>query len=486
MSKKLLEILKNIDGLEGKNCGNYLIEGISNDSRKIKKGYIFVAIEGKNFNGYDFIQEARERGAVALLGEKYSRGEDICFLKCEDAREKMAEIANFLFDNPSRKLFTVGITGTNGKTTISYLLDHIYTLEGLKHGMVSTVENKTPQKIYRSELTTPESPEIVKLMYETVKDGGRDFILEVSSHSIDLKRILGISFNIAVYTNLTQDHLDFYGNMENYFSSKLKLFTEYKPLITVINIDDEYGKRIFKLSSGGKFSYGFSEGADFKILDLKQNDNGLTFKIVDFKGKEYEVSSNLIGSFNSYNITAAFITSILRGIDPNKVLEHIKSFKGVKGRLEFVTQFNGGKIYIDFAHTPSALFEMLKSVKEVVKSGRLIVLFGAGGDRDKEKRPLMGEAVSKFSDYAIITSDNPRGEDPEEIIKDIERGFIGENYEVEVDRKLAIKKAINILKDGDILILAGKGHEEYQIVGNEKIPFDEKKIVFELIGEKNN
>lgn len=484
MSKKLSQILKNVDGIEGRNCKDYLVTGISYDSRRIKEGYIFAAIRGKKFNGYEFIEEAIKNGAVAVLGGEEINDENICFLKCEDVRGAIGEIANFIFNNPSRRLYTIGVTGTNGKTTIVYLLDHIFNTVGIKHGIVSTVENKTPQKIYKSKLTTPEAPEVVNLMYKTVKEDGDSFILEVSSHSIDYKRIYGTSFNIAIFTNLTQDHLDFYGDMEKYFNSKLKLFTEYRPIISIINTDDEYGKRIYELCNGGKFSYGFNEGSDFRILDFKNVENGISFTISDHKGKEYNVKSNLIGDFNAYNITASFIASILRGIKYGDVLKGISSFKGVRGRMEFVAEYNGAKIYIDFAHTPSALYETLKSVKEIVKDGRVIVLFGAGGERDSGKRPLMGEAVSKFSNYAIITSDNPRSEDPMKIIEDIKKGFKNENYDIEVDRKEAIKKAINLLKKGDVLILAGKGHEDYQVIGDKMIPFDEREIVLQLIGEK--
>ncbi len=481
MGKKVSEILKRVFIHSVSGCDGVVVDGINYNSKKVKRGDIFVAIRGEKFDGNDFIEDAVRRGAVSILSERKRMLQNICWLQSEDVRKNMAEISNFIFDYPSEKLFTAGITGTNGKTTIAYLLHHIFSKVGIEHGMTSTVENISPARTETSIMTTPESPDIVKLMYETVMEGGEAFFLEVSSHSIDFKRVWGILFDVAVFTNLTRDHLDFYENMENYFASKLKLFVDYSPKNVVVNVDSQYGRRIFEVASGNKYSYGFSEDAGYKITDFKSSHEGIFFKVKDIKGDTFEVKSKLFGRYNALNILASLVVAKLYGIDFEDSINAIGDFNGVKGRLEFVADKNGGKVYIDYAHTPDALKEVLNSVKNISKRGRLIVLFGAGGNRDREKRPLMGRVVCELSDFAIITSDNPRNENPEDIIDEVKEGFFKDNYVVEIDRKNAIYKALDMLEPGDVLILAGKGHEDYQILKDGKIPFDERKIVFEYL-----
>ncbi|NEZ46375.1 UDP-N-acetylmuramoyl-L-alanyl-D-glutamate--2,6-diaminopimelate ligase [Clostridium niameyense] len=458
---------------------------IEYDSRKVEKGDLFICIEGYSTDGHKYAKSAYEKGANIIVCQKdldnLSYYKDCTIIKVDDTRKALAILASNYYDNPKNKLKIIGITGTNGKTTSTFMLKSILEKAGYKVGVIGTIANYIGSKKIHSDRTTPESLELHELFKKMV-DAKVDYcVMEVSSHSLYLNRVYGIEFCQAIFTNLTQDHLDFHKTFENYFNAKLMLFKNTKN--SVINIDDTYGEKIICKSSGKTFNYAIDKDADLKATNIHMHSRGVEFNLI-YKNEKSSISLNIPGKYNVYNALGSMGACLCEGISLNVVKDGIESMYAVPGRCEIVTKdFNlGYEVIVDYAHTPDGLENILNTAREFTK-GRLISVFGCGGDRDKTKRPLMGKIGSNLSDIAVITSDNPRTEEPLLIIKDILEGIEKDNYVVVENRREAIKKAMEIAKENDVIVVAGKGHEDYQILKDKTIHFDEREVIKELVKE---
>ena len=486
---------------------NFEIAGIEYDSRKIRENYVFIAMSGNNVDGHDFIQKSIDSGAKMIVVEKkvniseYNNYEKVSFVFIENVRKSLGIIASNYYDYPQNKLKIVGITGTNGKTTSSYILENILD----KTARIGTTGNRILDEEFETVNTTPESLELVKLINESVKRGVEYFIMEVSSHALEIGRVNMLEFDSAIFTNLTQDHLDFHGTMENYFNAKRKIFFMLRNGGTgIINIDDEYGKRIISektavekngtqrdghennMTADKKENRYLKISVNDKSSDLygeivKYTNDGMEIKIM-YGNEENILDVNLVGEYNLHNILGCVASALSLGIDMKHIIEKLKKMPSVPGRFETVKNNMNARIVVDYAHTDDGLMNVGTTLKKITEN-RVITLFGAGGDRDNKKRPKMAKAAAKFSDYIILTSDNPRTEDPMAILKEVETGlteigFPKEKYEIIEDREQAIKYAVQeIIKEGDSLLIAGKGHETYQIIGKEKRHFDDRETV---------
>ncbi|MDR3112447.1 MAG: UDP-N-acetylmuramoyl-L-alanyl-D-glutamate--2,6-diaminopimelate ligase [Elusimicrobiota bacterium] len=465
---------------------NVEILGLSYDSRKTDKGFLFFALSGHNTDGKKYVDEVRLKGAAAVVVEREIQNCLMPQIVAKNIKSFMAYCAAKFYDNPDKHLTIIAITGTNGKTTISYLVESILKNSKVDCGVIGTINYRYKNKIMSADNTTPQSLDIYKFMRELCNEKIKYLIMEVSSHSLMLERVKGIEFDCAVWTNLTQDHLDFHKNMENYFLAKSLLFTELKVTnkgnkkYAVINADDKYGKKLLKFNICANFVlYSIKDNkAAFKAENVKILKDRTKFNLI-FENKNEEVILGLVGIHNIYNVLAAFSAAFSVGIPFEKCLEGLRNLKQVPGRLEKVDIGNlEFQIVVDYAHTEDALKNVLTALREL-KPKKLITVFGCGGDRDRMKRALMGKAATKMSDFVFVTSDNPRTEDPETIILDIEFGIKKiekSNYKVIVDREMAIKEAVDLATKNDIVLIAGKGHENYQIIGKEKIHFDDTEV----------
>ncbi len=441
------------------------VKGITRDSRKVKKDYMFFAIKGTQFDGHDFVGQVIPLGGIPVV----ERGEGVVV---RDVRKAYALSLKRFYGEPDNKLKIIGITGTNGKSTVAYLLNWIF----FPSGLVGTVQYFDGKEWQQAERTTPDSEELYPLFKKMLDRGLSYCFMEVSSHAITQRRIEGIEFAGGVFTNISRDHLDYHGTMEEYMKTKLSFFHNLpEESFIVYNKEDPLGREIGKLHRK-KVSYGILQGM-IRGEIVYSHYKGMRVKIFH-NSIELPLHFPMVGEHNLKNLLAAYATSTIMGVDNKSFIERVEKFPGVRGRMELVS--TEPYIYIDYAHTPDALFNILKSVRYFHK-GRIITVFGAGGDRDKEKRPEMGRIVSSFSDISIVTSDNPRSEPPEKIIDDILRGIKGE-YMVVVNRFDAIKKAISIAKKNDVIIIAGKGHETYQEIKGKKIHFDDREVVKEVLG----
>lgn len=478
-----------IDGLETisiKGNSDLEIKDINFDSRKLKENSMFICIKGFSIDGHEFIKDALEKGSVAFLVEDDIYIEGYTFVRVKDTRHAMAKIASNFFNNPTKDLNLIGVTGTNGKTTITSLLREILILNKEKVGLIGTIKNVIGDREIVSSRTTPESIDLQGYFKEMLDSGSKYCIMEVSSHSLELNRVDECEFKIGLFTNLTEDHLDFHKDLDEYRKAKEKLF--YKTTIgNVINIDDEGGEQIYHNIKNLKtkcITYGIDKDADIKAKNIKIHLDGVEYRLIA-PNYECDIYIPIPGRFTVYNSLAIIGACYLMNIPKEIIIEGLKNTKGVPGRFETIKSKRGFNIIVDYAHTPDALENILNTAKEFVK-GDIITVFGCGGDRDKTKRPLMGNISQNHSNFTIITSDNPRTEEPLRIIEDILDGLNKEelNYEIVVDRKEAINKAVKRAKEGDIVIVAGKGHEDYQIIGSEKIHFDDKEVVREILGEE--
>jgi len=454
------------------------VKDITIDSRAVNEGSVFVCIRGENVDGHSFAKMAEEKGAVCVIAEEpLSLG--IPCLVYPDTKIALAHIASKFYGEPENKLHIVGITGTNGKTSVSYFVKKILENQGKRVGIIGTNEiivGEDPVGIKSSTPTTPNSLELRKIFAKMLEMGAEYVVMEVSSHALSLYRVEGISYDVGVFTNLTRDHLDYHKTMENYFLAKKKLFDISKK--GVINVDDEYGKRISKEKDA------LTVGVDDACLtasDIEISEKGVNF-FVNYKDEKHPVFIPVPGRFSVYNGLCALGASVELGVSIKDAAAGLSQTDGVLGRLERVNVDTDYSVIIDYAHTPDGLENVLKSVNSF-KKGRCIAVFGCGGDRDATKRPIMGKIGTELSDIAIITSDNPRTEDPKKIIDDIIDGLSPDKYTVVENRREAIKYAMSIAKKDDIILLLGKGQETYQIIGKEKIHFDEREIVREILGE---
>ncbi len=452
------------------------ISNIQYDSRKAERGTLFVCIQGFKNDGHDFIKNAVEKEAAAILCEKeVACDENVTVVKVKDTRVALAKVAANFYQHPSKSLNLIGVTGTNGKTTTTYLLEAILKEEKRKTGIIGTIENKIGDKVLKTERTTPESLELQQLFDEMKKSDVTDVLMEVSSHSLELSRVEGLFFQVGIFTNLTQDHLDFHGTMENYINAKSKLFRMCK--YGIVNVDDVYSTKIINSSTCEIKTVGIDSNCDFKAENIKNAPEGVSFSI-KIDGKDEFFKLQIPGKFTVYNALGVIVASLSMGISLETIRVALENYSGVAGRIQKVPTNKDFSVIVDYAHTPDGLENVLKSVREFTQN-KLITVFGCGGDRDKTKRPIMGNIAGVWSDYCIITSDNPRTENPADIINQVEVGVMDSSCEYEkfTDRREAIKRAIAIAKNGDIVVIAGKGHENYQIFANETIHFDDTEEV---------
>ena len=480
---RLSKLIKNLD-FEALNFKDVEISYLSEDSRDVKEGTLFFCISGFQFDGHDFAEEALKKGAVALLindreKAKELKKHNIPVIVSKNIRRDLSIVASRFYGNPHRKLKVTGVTGTNGKTTSSYILYSILNTLKRKAGLIGTVEYKTEDWTIEASRTTPSPIALNKLLKRMYNEGTEWVICEVSSHSLSLNRVSGIELSGGIFTNLSPEHLDFHGNLNDYFLSKYKILEIIKKEgIFLTNSDDPYGKLIYGLKGIYHLpimSYG--KRGDFLLKEISQSEKGLEIT-VKFQNSEFKVGTNLKGEYNAYNLLAA--VSILKSFGVKEVENRFWEIT-VPGRLEEVEK----NVFIDYAHTPDALLNVLKNLRKFCK-GNLILVFGCGGDRDKGKRKIMGEIAHSLADRVIITNDNPRTESPEKIVSDILKGIDKDSKKVEIilNRKEAIKRGIRLKGNNDILLIAGKGHEPYQEVGNRRIPFSDKEVVREIFGDK--
>lgn len=488
---KLKNILIGIENLKAKGDLEQDIIGIESNSKKVQPGYIFVAIKGFSFDGHQYIEEAVKNGAIAVVVEEInkeliSKLSNITIIVAKNTREFLAIASSNFYENPSKKFKLIGITGTKGKTTTTYMIKDILEKAGKKVGLIGTVAVYiNGEKIEDSERTTPESLELQKIFSKMVEQGTEYVVMEVSSQSLKLHRVDGCDFDMVVFTNLSEDHISAkeHPNTKDYFESKLKLFKMCKT--GFVNIDDLYGAKIPSMFPDSEITrYGIDNPGEVIAKDITITNSSVDFK-VKLSDRNERVKVDIPGRFTVYNALVAICICKKIGVDPEIIKDALLKVK-VPGRSEMVYNKLELPIMIDFAHTPESLQNILKAVKSYTK-GKVICVFGCGGDRDARKRPLMGEISGKIADYTIITSDNPRTEDPQVIVNQIEEGIkkTKGKYEVIVDRKEAIKKAIEMAKKTDIVVLAGKGHELYQEINDKKYDFDERTIIREIIKNIN-
>jgi len=456
------------------------IKGIATHTSEVKKGYLFFALVGEKKDGRNYAGEAVKKGASAIVSDSEVYVEGAGFIKVKDPLEALSKWSACFYHFPAGKLNITGVTGTNGKTTVTGLIHKLMMKTG-NSGLIGTRGYFYGETEGSFNMTTPRPHELHRIFKDMLKAGVKNIAMEVSSHALELKRVEDIPFKSAVFTNLTQDHLDFHKTIENYYRSKLKLFNllkDKKSENAIINIDDSYGKKAVNDIGFKSTTYGIKEQADFRALVKDTSLNGSHFTFVHPEGKE-KMTVKLIGRFNIYNCLAAMTWGIKGGMDMPTVCKVISEAEPVPGRLEIIKKVDGGQkmVVVDYAHTPDALENILLTLREV-KAGRLICVFGCGGDRDREKRPLMGKIAGAYSDVVYLTSDNPRSEDPMSIILDIELGLRDSEtyYYVIPDREEAIKAAIENAQPGDCILLAGKGDEDYQIIGDKMIPFSDRLV----------
>lgn len=461
------------------------ITSVTYDSRKVKDGSVFVCIKGFETDGHKYAKTAVENGAAVVVAQdKIDVGVPVVYV--ENSRRVMAELACTFYGNPSEQFSLVGITGTNGKTTITYLIKSILETAGKRVGVIGTNQNIIGDKVLLTKSTTPTTPnalELQQLFTEMVHYGAEYVVMEVSSHALDLDRVHGCNFDVGVFTNLTQDHLDFHKTMENYLNAKAKLFGLSEK--GVVNFDDDGGKKIVNdAKCPDILKTGLEAGCDLRAENIKITARGSQFDMV-YNGKKYPAMVRIPGQFSVYNAICAAGAALQLGIDIDTVIKGLESATGVVGRVEIVPTDTDYTVIIDYAHTPDGLENIIRCVKGFAE-GRVITLFGCGGDRDNSKRSVMGEISGQLSDFSIITSDNPRTEDPDGIIDEIEAGMKktdGEYIRI-TDRRRAIAYALDTAKAGDVIVLAGKGQETYQIIGKEKFDFDERIEVYKHLKKK--
>ena len=460
------------------------------DSRKVQKNSVFVAIKGYKTDGHKFLQDAINKGAVAVVVEDDDSIPDelithskIAKLLVNNSRIALAELSKGFYKDPTSKLKLVGITGTNGKTTSTFILKNILQSVGYKTGLVGTIANYVGDVKVDSKLTTPESNDLNKFFYDMIEAGCSHAIMEVSSHSLVLNRVYGLDFSAAIFSNITSDHLDFHQTFDEYLNAKKILFDGLgSNSFAIINSDDSNSNKMIKDCKAKIVTYGIADNSDYQIKNINYDLNGTDFTITN-QNVDYKIHTTLIGTFNAYNAASAFATAHSLGIDANKIVESIKSSPQVPGRFEVLGNRNK-KVIVDYSHTADSLEKALQAIREIVKDkNQVVAVFGCGGDRDKTKRPIMGKIASELSDKVFVTSDNPRTENPYDIIKDILKGISKNNYEIEENREEAIKNAIQRSDDNAVILIAGKGHENYQEINGVRNHFSDQEIALKYLAE---
>lgn len=467
--------------------------GIAIDSRKVEAGDLFICLPGHTVDGHDYALQAAEQGAAALVVERWMDGVALPQLKVKDSRLAMAILGGVFYGSPSSRLKVIGVTGTNGKTTTTYLIERILQDQGRATGLIGTIQRRFAGQTYPMSGTTPESLELQKYLHDMAEGGGEYCVMEVSSHALDQGRVKGTRFRTAVFTNLTQDHLDYHKTMEDYRGAKALFFSRLgntyaehpeERSYAVLNADDPASAYFAKQTASEVITYGVEQEADVRASDISITARGTSFHVDTFRGRA-DISLRMVGKFNVYNALAAISAALLEGIALDRIKASLESVKGVEGRVEAVDEGQDFAVIVDYAHTPDGLENVLRTVNEFAK-GRVICVFGCGGDRDRTKRPMMGRLAAKYAQQVIVTSDNPRTEDPQAILRDIEQGLIDDGvdparYELIVDRREAIHKAIEMASREDVVLIAGKGHETYQLIGTKVLDFDDRIVAKEAI-----
>lgn len=472
--------------------GDITITNIQVDSRKVAPGDLFICLPGHTVDGHDYAGQAAEKGAVALVVER-KLDIDLPQIVVKDCRFAMAVLADAFFGSPSSHMKMIGVTGTNGKTTTTYLIEKMMSDQGVNTGLIGTILMRYGGRTFPMSGTTPEALELQRSLDDMTANGVECCVMEVSSHALEQGRVKGTDFRTAIFTNLTQDHLDYHKTMEEYRAAKGLFFARlgnkfaHQPeqrKFAVLNADDEASSYFAKITAAEVITYGVENNADVRATGVKVTAQGTSFHVDTFRGSA-DIQLRMVGKFNVYNALAAITAGLLEGIELENIKRSLESVPGVAGRVESVDAGQPFAVIVDYAHTPDGLENVLKTVNEFAE-GRVITVFGCGGDRDRTKRPIMGKIAAKYSDFILVTSDNPRTEDPDLILKDIEQGLKDdsvpqERYEMIVDRRTAIQKAIEMASPQDVVLIAGKGHETYQTIGTTNYDFDDREVAKEAI-----
>lgn len=480
---KLKEIVERCNFLTYDGSRNPEIINISDDSRRVKEGFLFIAIEGYRDNGFRYIDDAIKRGAEAIVVEERFRDkmkvkDSLAVAFTSDARKCALHLSRMVWDYPSRSFTLIGVTGTNGKTTVTYLIESILKEDQKNPGVIGTISYRYNDVVKKAVNTTPDPVDIQSLFSEMREGGVTHVIMEVSSHALVMERVLPEDYEFGIFTNLSQDHLDFHKTMEDYFLAKAKLFEGMSnKSVALINNDDEYGRRLFPIVKGKKVTYGIETPSDYEGKCLSLSIDGSIFEI---NGREYK--THLVGLHNLYNILSAYALMKSLGTGEEPFIKALGRVKSIPGRFERAVYGRDYHVFVDYAHTPDALDHLLDAANSL-KEGRIITVFGCGGDRDRGKRPIMGSIAERKSDIVVVTSDNPRSEGPLKIIDEIKSGMGGDNHFIIPDRKEAIYRAISMAQKKDIVLIAGKGHEDYQILGDKRIHFDDGEVVREAVND---
>jgi UDP-N-acetylmuramoyl-L-alanyl-D-glutamate--2,6-diaminopimelate ligase len=482
---KLQKLLKNLHLLIPFKGEDLEITSIENDNRRVQNGSLFICIKGYTVDGHDFAEAAVKNGAAAILAER-PIALDVPVILVKDTTRAMAVLADTFYGQPTKKLHLIGITGTNGKTTTSHLIEKIMVDAGQRTGLIGTMYTKIAEETIETKNTTPESLTLQKTFQQMVDRGVETAVMEVSSHALDLGRVHGCDYDVAVFTNLTQDHLDYHKTMDEYKRAKSLLFAQLgntfnhqHPKFAVLNADDQASEMYSRATAAHIVTYGIDMKADIQAKDIQMTSSGTSFNLI-IETEIYPVQMQLIGKFSVYNVLASIAASLVSGIEINQIIKSIESVEGVSGRFELVNAGQDFTVIVDYAHTPDSLENVLKTIQHIAKK-KVFVIVGCGGDRDRTKRPLMAQIACQWATDPILTSDNPRSEDPLVILKEMEAGVKGEKYKIIPDRKEAINTAIQQASKDDVVLIAGKGHETYQIIGNIVHDFDDRLVAREAI-----
>lgn len=488
MTKELGKLAAILDTYELSGDIGKRITGIEHDSRKVTDGVLFVCIPGAHVDGHDFIETAVKKGAAAVLIEKdVQLPPDVAAIKVPDVRKAMRQIAPFFYEYPSRRMRLIGITGTNGKTTTSYLVRSILRRAGFKVGVIGTIQILIEDMALPVQNTTPDVVDLQKTLYKMAEAGMDYVVMEVSSHALAMERVAGVEFDTAIFTNLTQDHLDYHKTLENYCAAKAKLFAMLtmpenvkKHKTAVVNLDDEAGQSMLAATAALTMTYAIHAQADLQAAHVNVAAKGTDFILQGAFG-QLPLQLKITGDFNVYNVLGAVGAALAEQVDPAVIKAALEAFTSVPGRFELVDEGQDFSVIVDYAHTPDGLENILRTARQITDR-RILTVFGCGGDRDRTKRPVMGRIAAAMSDVVIVTSDNPRSEEPERILEDIEAGVQvaltkEKLHEKIIDRRTAIRRAVALAQTGDMVIIAGKGHENYQILQDKTIHFDDKEEV---------
>ena len=477
---ELKTLIKQIDYEEIKGELPCEINGITDNSKEIEKGFLFICVKGEKTDGDKFIKEVENKGGVVIVSQK-EVSTNLCTIIVKDIKKATAQIAKAFYGNPQEDIRIVGVVGTNGKTTICHVLSKLLTEGGYEVGVTGTIGTFYKGNTYSTSLTTPSCLSLYRLIYDMVKVGVEILVMEVSAHAIIQRRCEGIFFHSLIFTNCTEDHLDYFADFESYKRVKTSIFDGKKSSYMVINSDDEVGREILATASGKVITYGINNPADVFAIDVEENINGIKY-VINLFDVIYDIKCELYGKVNVYNTLACASVAATFGVGGYQIEKALSKIKPIEGRAQLVASVKGCNVFVDYAHTPDGLYQTLTSMKNIC-SGKLYCVFGCGGNREKQKRPIMGKISGNIADFTIITSDNPRFEDECAIIRQIELGIkqTTYNYITIKDRKTAIRYALDKVKEGDVLVVAGKGAEEYQEVLGERRYFSDKKEILDYI-----